>query len=50
MDELQTLNHELEYRWFRLHIVPIRGTAGVEKWYGSATDIEDLRSRALTPA
>ncbi len=42
--ELRLRGERGEYRWFKLRSVPIRDPQGaVLKWYGTATDIQDVK-------
>jgi PAS domain S-box-containing protein len=42
--EYRVRRHDGEYRWFKTRGVPIRdGTGNVVKWFGTCTDITDLR-------
>jgi PAS domain S-box-containing protein len=42
--EFRIRRHDGAYRWFKTRAVPIRDAAGrITKWFGSNTDIQDLR-------
>lgn len=48
--EFRIRRHDGEYRWFKTRAVPVRDATGrIAKWYGSNTDVEDLK-RAQTAA
>lgn len=43
-NEFRIRRHDGEYRWFKTRAVPVRdGEGRVVKWYGSNTDVEDLK-------
>jgi len=42
--EYQLRGKDATYRWFKAHALPIRGPDGrVVKWYGTSTDVDDLK-------
>jgi len=42
--EARIRRHDGEYRWFLFHTQSVRDSAGqIARWYGSATDIEELK-------
>jgi PAS domain S-box-containing protein len=41
--EFRIRRHDGVYRWFKTRAMPLRGDGAILKWFGSNTDIQDLR-------